>query len=982
LGLVTRRGALLGALVCLAFAGLTSGAQASAGHRAASGQTGFRPRIGNALGIVPPVQNWGKKGDEPSEGSIFDAVTYRGGQTMTGGVTVHTIFWAPSGYAFQGSPDGVAPTYEGMIEQFFSDVSAGSTGTSGAAGPCTVQAPSNCNAFTVEPQYAWGTTKGGITPGDYQVNYNNTQTTFPAGYTSGDGAIVDTDPYPAGGCTSPEDTRACLTDQQIQNEVDKIVQATAGTPRGLHNLWYVYTPPNVDECISPNVCETTAFGGYHSLSNVGHGVTIYAYTGDPLVETDSIYSFPHPEGNPAAETSVDISLHETNESMSDPEGTGYIDSNAYEIGDKCEFGRPVQPLGYATNGQPYDQVINGHKYWTQSLWSQADGGCVGGTNNTSNPLPLPQVNLTQYSSTVTGNTENGTAGIGVTVNLIRANAAGAPVTVASGSGTTNSSGAWSVNLSGGHAIGDDRDEVDVVYSGTGAPKPHHQVILTGNGGNAWIEGGWTGFTDLNQGAVLTNDDQAPWSTPQTHGGPSLTMSPCFQTGVLGYRVGGTAGSESPTDFCSTSFDTADTPLASTVSRGQAVLTSSLDNRAFQPPDAQFPNASGGLVKLTVKAGEPDSTLTELGSPFPLANPLGITPSGPPTCTADLGAQRVSCIGLIPGAHYTLTVDQASGVGVSQVTADAGGTVSRAVPVQRRATVTLSNGSRTLTTLHVANLRVDINGDSATVASGTCTPDEYWGAPLTTPPINAYAGEGSGTAFGAGGGALTGEICPKVGIAYGLPTSAIAQTDEHSGGQTVTEVADVASASPLDGETMYGSFTALAVASAGRPAISLKITPAAGGKSVFFNKNVDTANGVTVKGLKAGNYTALWTVTDANGDTRRVTTRFIEQPGSTGSSGAPTATPDVSCKLVQGKHKRIACHVAFAKKANAHGELWMKIAHGSSLAALGHSWLHHGATTVTMRQLRSLGKRSWWMTFVVHIGSDRSPQTLRTRLLVL
>jgi hypothetical protein len=77
-----------------------------------------------------------------------------------------------------------------------------------------------------------------------------------------------------------------------------------------------------------------------------------------------------------------------------------------------------------------------------------------------------------------------------------------------------------------------------------------------------------------------------------------------------------------------------------------------------------------------------------------------------------------------------------------------------------------------------------------------------------------------------------------------------------------------------------------------------------------------------------------------------------------------------------------CHVSFAKSANAHGELWMKIAHGTSVAALGHAWLRHGSTTITMRQLRPLGRRSWWMTFVVHVGSQRSARTLKTQLVVL
>ena len=131
-------------------------------------------------------------------------------------------------------------------------------------------------------------------------------------------------------------------------------------------------------------------------------------------------------------------------------------------------------------------MIHGDQWWTQEMWSNADGfECVQGTTNSSDPLPLPQVSLHQYSSAVSGNTENNTAGIGVTVKLIRANANGAAVTVGQASGTTNGNGAWSVTLPRAHAVGDDRDEIDVIYSGAGAPTPHHQVILTGNGGNPW-----------------------------------------------------------------------------------------------------------------------------------------------------------------------------------------------------------------------------------------------------------------------------------------------------------------------------------------------------------------------------------------------------------------------------------------------------------------------------------------------------------------
>ena len=158
-----------------------------------------------------------------------------------------------------------------MIEQYLTDVAAASTGTSGQT--CTA---ARCNVFTVEPQFGWGTTPGGITHGAYTVQH-----------VPGD-SMIDTQPYPAKSvqCASPQNTAICVTDAQVQAEVNRVINATHGS-RGLHDIWYVFTPPGVDECINPGVCESNAFGGYHSVSNLGHGPTIYAYTGDPIVETSS-----------------------------------------------------------------------------------------------------------------------------------------------------------------------------------------------------------------------------------------------------------------------------------------------------------------------------------------------------------------------------------------------------------------------------------------------------------------------------------------------------------------------------------------------------------------------------------------------------------------------------------------------------------------------------------------------------------------------
>ena len=164
---------------------------------------------------------------------------------QAGGVTVHTIFWAPSGFAFQGSPGAPAPTYEGTIEKFYTDVSAASTGTSGAASACSPTNQSVCNDFTVEPQYGSGIS-GAPTSGNYTINYSDGGGT-PQTY-SGGGAnslndtndfIVDTDPYPAAGNGTnptglrsvhrPRTPRRASWTAELQNEVDKIVQATSGT---------------------------------------------------------------------------------------------------------------------------------------------------------------------------------------------------------------------------------------------------------------------------------------------------------------------------------------------------------------------------------------------------------------------------------------------------------------------------------------------------------------------------------------------------------------------------------------------------------------------------------------------------------------------------------------------------------------------------------------------------------------------------------
>ena len=93
-----------------------------------------------------------------------------------------------------------------------------------------------------------------------------------------------------------------------------------------------------------------------------------------------------PNGN-AADSVLNNVAHEHNESMADPLGNAWYDNTGHEIADKCHltFG---QSAGRRATGQ-YNQVINGHGYWLQQLWSNRAGGCVQ-----RNTFPQPVASFT------------------------------------------------------------------------------------------------------------------------------------------------------------------------------------------------------------------------------------------------------------------------------------------------------------------------------------------------------------------------------------------------------------------------------------------------------------------------------------------------------------------------------------------------------------------------------------------------------------
>ncbi len=120
------------------------------------------------MGIVPPL------GTQDAAVGALEPVVFHGGPVMRN-VTVHTVFWAPAGYAFTGPPSPGGHSYVQLIQQFFTDAAH----ASGSA----------ANAFSVLPQF--GDVSGA---GTYSVSYS-----------AATDSISDSTPYPPPSrqCASP-----------------------------------------------------------------------------------------------------------------------------------------------------------------------------------------------------------------------------------------------------------------------------------------------------------------------------------------------------------------------------------------------------------------------------------------------------------------------------------------------------------------------------------------------------------------------------------------------------------------------------------------------------------------------------------------------------------------------------------------------------------------------------------------------------------
>jgi PKD domain len=287
--------------------------------------------------------------------ATFGNMDYNGGPIMPSN-TDYMLMWSPGGLG--AYPSG----FTFGIARYFTDLQHDSGG--------------NQNVDSIDPQY--NDLTGAVAK--YEVRFG--------------GVLVDTDPYPptqcpVGGTGAAGTVTNCLTDTQIQTEIEKFV-TSHHLPADLSHEYFLLTPPHVESCFTnqpPDFggcsagepLDIAAYCAYHQNTAT---TTMILYANMPFDATNPLCQDGNNPNGLISDGEINGGLsHEHNESVTDPlpndawtQGTG--PDHGLEVGDLCEFGQMGTPLGTAPNGSPYNQVINRHLYWYQEEWSNYTHSCV------------------------------------------------------------------------------------------------------------------------------------------------------------------------------------------------------------------------------------------------------------------------------------------------------------------------------------------------------------------------------------------------------------------------------------------------------------------------------------------------------------------------------------------------------------------------------------------------------------------------------
>ena len=310
---------------------------------------------GRVGGVIPDLPSAGEGEGEGGGGAVAPGteapvpapariagaakIIYNGGDVLHAN-RMHAIFWAPAGSGLTFDPGYVA-----LVQQFLAGVAADSHLTS--------------NEYALTGQYS-----DSFGAAVYASTYA--------------GSVLDTEPLPPNGCTEPAGTgpgwSVCLPDGSIQSEVERVI-AQDNLPQDDDDVYIVFTPDGFGSCLDGSSASCALGGhasgycGYHSSTDSGLLYIVVPYAAVPgHCQSNN----PRPNGSTADPVLSSLS-HEQIETITDPYGDAWIDGSGDEIADLC-----LRDYGRALGGSPaaaYDEVINGHHYWLQEIYSLVQHAC-------------------------------------------------------------------------------------------------------------------------------------------------------------------------------------------------------------------------------------------------------------------------------------------------------------------------------------------------------------------------------------------------------------------------------------------------------------------------------------------------------------------------------------------------------------------------------------------------------------------------------
>ena len=318
----------------------------------------------------------------PSASAATGNLSYQGGPVLHSSAP-YLVFWTPGG-------ESIPAGSEALLQRYLTDTAADSGGAN--------------DVFGVLRQYYDHT---GFA--DYRQTFDPSRQ-----------VIVDPQPYPPRDKTNCPDVSSfyptCISDGQMQSELKRLTVADRLPTDGPSSaqefsanapIYLVILPANVEFCENTSsLCSDNAVCGYHGNAIDTRGNTVlYAVIAlqalragsklapDPkgVCQFDNTPAIQAPNGDVNADIAIHAVSHEYSETITDPLAQAGWQNAATlnEVGDQCGGAGSFDPAkgynpnafmptlgGSASAGTLFDQLINGHPYYTQSEWSNGAGTCA------------------------------------------------------------------------------------------------------------------------------------------------------------------------------------------------------------------------------------------------------------------------------------------------------------------------------------------------------------------------------------------------------------------------------------------------------------------------------------------------------------------------------------------------------------------------------------------------------------------------------